>query len=296
MDEQPEPRRHFESLRAIARERTRPGMRARLLVPGLILGGLGLIAAASAFLLATDWRDEPPPGEAAEPGSGLVEPGEDALDVGGAFAQMDAHQVYGGVVGLVAARYPTPTPSPTPLPTPTPEPPKPPPSSGGGSPAPAAPPASEPEPQPPPSEPPPSSGCPTASMGSFARGLFDAANRERTSRGLPALAAHGCVVYVAQIRSDDMADRGYFSHTSPDGSTAFSLMDQYGVPYGWAGENLARNNYPDNQTVQVAIENLMNSQGHRDNILSTNYTHMGIGFAVDGAGMKYYTMIFIGPP
>ncbi len=126
--------------------------------------------------------------------------------------------------------------------------------------------------------------------------LFNAINNGRTEQGLPALAVHGCLVFVAQLRSQDMATRGYFSHTSPDGETAFSLMDQYGVPYGWAGENLARNNYPDDESVGVAIRDLMASEGHNAIILNTNFTHLGVGAVDDGAGMKYYTMIFIGPP
>jgi uncharacterized protein YkwD len=73
-------------------------------------------------------------------------------------------------------------------------------------------------------------------------------------------------------------------------------MNEYGVGYGWAGENLARNNYPDSESVAVAIRDLMNSPGHRANILHVEFTQMGIGFAVDGANMKYYTMVFIGPP
>ena len=132
-------------------------------------------------------------------------------------------------------------------------------------------------------------------MSGFGLALFNAINSERTQRGLPALAAHGCVVYVAQLRSDDMASRGYFSHTSPEGETAFTLLDRYGVPHGWAGENLARNNYPDDESVGVAIGALMASDGHRANILSGNYAHLGVAVAFDGAGMKYYTMVFIGP-
>jgi uncharacterized protein YkwD len=131
-------------------------------------------------------------------------------------------------------------------------------------------------------------------MNSYALALFNAANNQRVQHGLPALAPHGCVTYVAQLRSNDMAANNYFSHTSPNGSTAFSLMDQYGVSYGWAGENLARNNYPNSQTVQIAISDLMASSGHRANILHANYTHMGIGFKDDGTGMKYFTMVFIG--
>ena len=113
---------------------------------------------------------------------------------------------------------------------------------------------------------------------------------------MSSLALHGCAVYVAQLRSDDMASIGYFSHTSPTGDTAFSLLDAFLVPHGWAGENLARNNYPDNESVGVAIRDLMASEGHRANILNANYTSMGVAVAFDGEGMKYFTMIFMGPP
>ena len=133
-------------------------------------------------------------------------------------------------------------------------------------------------------------------MDGFAVALFSAINAERAQYGMASLAIDGCAVYVAELRSNDMASLVYFSHTSPNGSTAFSLLDAYAVPHGWAGENLARNNYPDADTVAVAIRDLMASQGHRDNILSGNYTRLGVGFAGDGAGMKYFTMVFIGPP
>jgi uncharacterized protein YkwD len=133
-------------------------------------------------------------------------------------------------------------------------------------------------------------------MSGFGLDLFNAINNERTQQGLPALAAHGCVVYVAQLRSDDMASRGYFSHTSPEGETAFSLLDQYGVPYGWAGENLARNTNHGDETIAVAIRTLMASESHRANILSGNHTHLGVGAAVDTSGAKYFTMIFISRP
>ncbi len=93
-----------------------------------------------------------------------------------------------------------------------------------------------------------------------------------------------------------MASLDYFAHTSPSGDTAFSLLDANRVPYGWAGENLARNNYPEDQTVDIAIRDLMASDGHRANILNTNFTHIGVAAAFDGAGMKYFTMIFIGLP
>ena len=265
--------------------------RWRFLRPLLLVSGVLLVIFSSAFFLVAKWDDAPPRSAAAETTSGgaFLEDQYAALDISAALGSLDAGTFSDGLLRLDAALHPTPTatlkPTPTATPEPTAVPPPPPP--------PAAAPASDPPPAPPP--PAPSSSCPTASMSGYALALFNATNNERTQQGLPALAAHACVTYVAQLRSTDMAQQGYFAHTSPQGQTAFSLMDANNVSYGWAGENLARNNYPNDQTVAVAIRDLMASPGHRANILSTNYTHMGIGFAVDGAGMKYFTMIYIGP-
>jgi len=132
-------------------------------------------------------------------------------------------------------------------------------------------------------------------MSGFGLDLFNAVNGARAQNGMGALAASGCVTYVAQLRSNDMASRGYFAHVSPDGSSAFTLLDAYAVPSGWAGENLARNNYPASETVAVAIRDLMASPSHRDNILNPNYTAMGVAVTLDATGIYYYTMIFTGP-
>jgi uncharacterized protein YkwD len=132
-------------------------------------------------------------------------------------------------------------------------------------------------------------------MSGFALDLYNAINGARGQNGMDALAANGCVTYVAQLRSNDMASRGYFAHVSPDGSSAFTLLDAYAIPSGWAGENLARNNYPPGDTVAVAIRDLMASPPHRENILNSNYTSMGVAVTLDATGIYYYTMIFVGP-
>jgi uncharacterized protein YkwD len=265
----------------------------RLTASLVAITGAGLLLLASAFVVNASLDQ----GEAASQAERALPPasfGEQtfvasSLDVGSALAAIDPDRLFGALAGLSAALKPTPTPTAEPTATPRPAaveqpfvPQAPAPSQ------PAAPPAAPADP--------PAASCPTASMGGFGLDLFNAINGERTSRGMPALAAHGCVVFVAQLRSNDMAANSYFSHTSPDGSTAFSLMDANGVPYGWAGENLARNNYPDNETVAVAIRDLMASQGHRDNILNPNFTHLGVAAVNDGTGMWYFTMVFIGPP
>jgi uncharacterized protein YkwD len=135
--------------------------------------------------------------------------------------------------------------------------------------------------------------CPPAALEGSAVALFDAVNGERTQHGLPALAADGCVTYLAGLRAADMASRDYFSHTTPENETAFTLLGRYGVAYGAAAENLVRNNYPDDETVTVAVQGLMESERHRASVLNGSYTHVGVATAVDEAGMKYYVMIFI---
>lgn len=276
----------------------------RLLQVLLLVSGVSLLLVASAFLLTGRWDSGPATPAAALQADLEEQNGEGAgtLDVGSALARVDADDLYGGLVRLTAALRPTPTPTASPAPKATPTtPPEPVPAQPAAAPQPVVAgqggPAAPPPPPPPPPPPAPvAPSCPTAGMAGFGLALFNAINSERAQHGMPSLAAHGCVVYVAQLRSNDMASRGYFSHTSPEGETAFSLLDNNGVPHGWAGENLARNNYPDDQSVGVAIRDLMASEGHRANILSPNYTHMGVTVAFDGAGMKYYTMVFIGPP
>jgi uncharacterized protein YkwD len=151
-------------------------------------------------------------------------------------------------------------------------------------------------PVPPPAPPAQPTGLDTSPMDAQSQALFDATNRHRASENLPPLRANGYLVGIARIRSQDMADNNYFAHVSPvTGDNAFMLMDKHGVPYGWAGENIAKNNYPTNEFESVADVALWNSPPHRENIVNTHYTDMGIALAIDASGMKYFTIIFTGP-
>ena len=184
-----------------------------------------------------------------------------------------------------------PPPAPTPQPLPTAEPPAPPmspPEPTLPPPVPTLPPPPTPMPTPLPPPPPP------ASLSTFESDILAGINAQRTAAGMAPLQLDSSLVMVARERSNDMVKRGYFAHVSPTGDTAFSLMDRYGIPYAWAGENLARNNYPDDESVAVALRDWMASQGHRDNILGPHYQTVGVGAAVDGAGMKYFTIVFVG--
>jgi uncharacterized protein YkwD len=122
-------------------------------------------------------------------------------------------------------------------------------------------------------------------------------NQARASAGLPAVTVSSALTDVARWRSKDMWDRDYFSHSipNPPGGNAFDELNRRGICYTTAGENIAINNYPDDQTVSVAFNGWMKSSGHRAIILSSNFNRVGIG-AFKGTGSDYpnhlYTAIF----
>jgi uncharacterized protein YkwD len=126
----------------------------------------------------------------------------------------------------------------------------------------------------------------------LAADALTAINAQRAAAGLTLFQLDPGLAVVAGERSDDMAQKGYFSHTSPTGETFVTLMDRYGVPHSVCGENIGYNNYPDDETVAVAISTWMASPSHRDNMLNPYFTRVGIGVARDGSGMKYYTVVF----
>jgi uncharacterized protein YkwD len=102
-------------------------------------------------------------------------------------------------------------------------------------------------------------------------------NEERAAEGLGALEADPELTEVARAHSADMLARGYFSHNTPEGLSPFDRIQQAGVPYVVAGENLALA-----PTLTLAHSGLMNSPGHRANILRPQFGRVGIGILDTG--------------
>ncbi|MCA1576556.1 MAG: CvpA family protein [Acidobacteria bacterium] len=109
--------------------------------------------------------------------------------------------------------------------------------------------------------------------------MLDLVNQERVAAGLRPVAADPELTEVARRHSADMFARGYFAHDTPEGLTPFDRMRQANVSFLTAGENLALA-----PTLQVAHTGLMNSPGHRANILRPQFGRLGIGI-MDG-GMR----------
>jgi uncharacterized protein YkwD len=109
--------------------------------------------------------------------------------------------------------------------------------------------------------------------------MLDLVNQERTAAGLRPLEADPELTEVARRHSADMFARGYFAHETPEGRTPFDRMHDANVNFLTAGENLALA-----PTLPLAHTGLMNSPGHRANILRGQFGRVGIGI-MDG-GMR----------
>ncbi len=106
--------------------------------------------------------------------------------------------------------------------------------------------------------------------------LVELANDDRNTENLKALSVNPVLVAAAQAKADDMAAKGYFAHTSPDGRTSWSWFKDAGYSFSYAGENLAVN-FSDSEDVEEAW---MNSPTHRANIMNGKFTEIGIATAV----------------
>ena len=112
-------------------------------------------------------------------------------------------------------------------------------------------------------------------------------NEQRRNNGLPDLQMDWELQRVARVKACDMAQKGYFSHTSPTYGSPFDMMKQFGISYRTAGENIAQGQ----TSPQSVMDSWMNSQGHRENILKRDYTHIGVGYCQQG---NHWVQMFIG--
>lgn len=106
--------------------------------------------------------------------------------------------------------------------------------------------------------------------------MLNLVNRERAANNLEPLEADPELLEVARRHSADMFTRGYFSHNTPENKTPFDRIRDSNVSFRTAGENLALA-----PTLPIAHNGLMNSPGHRANILQPNFGRVGIG-VLDG--------------
>ncbi len=121
--------------------------------------------------------------------------------------------------------------------------------------------------------------------------LFDLTNAARVHHGVPPVKWASVIRKTAYKHSLDMANQKYFSHTNLANQSPFDRMDLDGIDYSIAGENLA---YGQSSSI-FAHEGLMNSIGHRRNLLKRDFLFLGVGVAFNDENQPYYTENFYTP-
>ncbi|MGW1127202.1 CAP domain-containing protein [Streptomyces sp. NPDC002526] len=130
------------------------------------------------------------------------------------------------------------------------------------------------------------SSAPTSTAASAQAAILALVNEERGKVGCSPVTASSSLASLAQSFSDDMAARGFFDHTDPDGKTPWDRADAAGVS-GLGGENIARGQ----ADAEAVMDAWMNSDGHRANILNCDYKTLGVGVHY-GAGGPWWTQDF----
>ncbi|WWR54975.1 sigma-70 family RNA polymerase sigma factor [Streptomyces sp. SCSIO 30461] len=178
-----------------------------------------------------------------------------------------------------ASPSPSPTPSASASPSPKPSPSK---SSAKPSPKPSpVKPKSQPKPEPQAPDPEPATG------GSTAEQVIALVNAERSKAGCGPVSDNSRLADAATNHSDDMAARGFFEHTNPDGEDPGDRITDAGYRWSTYGENIARGQ----QSPESVMDSWMNSSGHRANILNCSFKELGVGIH-SGSGGPWWTQAF----
>ena len=117
--------------------------------------------------------------------------------------------------------------------------------------------------------------------------MFKLVNEERRKQGTKELIWNPEIVPVARAHAKDMWERKYFGHYSPEGDDVGDRLDKVDIRYSLAGENLALA-----PTLSTAHNGLMNSEGHRANILEPKFRRVGIGIIDNGVYGKMFVQVF----
>jgi len=116
-------------------------------------------------------------------------------------------------------------------------------------------------------------------------------NVQRSYHGLGPLLQNWQASRVARYKSEDMILKNYFAHISPTYGSPFVMMESFGLKFSAAAENIAYGQ----TSAKAVIDSWMNSPGHKANILSKSFTHIGVGAAKKANGTLYFTQLFLKP-
>lgn len=118
--------------------------------------------------------------------------------------------------------------------------------------------------------------------------MYQAINADRNSYGLSSLPIDLELSELARDKSADMVNNNYFAHESPTYGNSSQMLANAGYSYTSVGENIAKS-----ASVEKGHAALMSSDGHRRNILGSQWTRVGVGVVNDKNGYPYITELFV---
>ena len=118
--------------------------------------------------------------------------------------------------------------------------------------------------------------------------VLNLVNEERAKYNVAPLKWDDSLAALAESHCEDMIDRNFFAHNTPDGQTPFDRMKAAGITYSSAGENIAAGQ----SSPQNVMDSWMNSPGHRKNILNPDFEYIGVGLARGGSYGIYWAQEF----
>lgn len=131
-----------------------------------------------------------------------------------------------------------------------------------------------------------------ASFASIEMRAFTLVNKERKKKKVPVLEMDDDLRAVARAHSQEMAANNYFSHTNLAGESSFDRLENAGITWRAAGENLAYNS-DTGDSASAAVSAWINSPEHYENLLVKEFTHTGMGVGLGENGIYFFTQVFI---
>jgi len=129
----------------------------------------------------------------------------------------------------------------------------------------------------------------SSTLPNTAETVLNLINEERKAQGITPLQIDDLLNSTAQTKATDMVKNNYFSHESPTYGSPFEMMQNAGITYRTAGENIAGN-----PSVENAVKSWLASDSHKQNLLSNAYNYIGIGIEESPAYGYVIVAMFIG--
>lgn len=129
----------------------------------------------------------------------------------------------------------------------------------------------------------------SSTLPNTAETVLNLINEERKAQGITPLQIDDLLNSTAQAKATDMVKNNYFSHESPTYGSPFEMMQNAGITYRTAGENIAGN-----PSVENAVKSWLASESHKQNLLSNAYNYIGIGIEESPAYGYVIVAMFIG--